>query len=207
MNTTWTQRRRKWPKKVSEFIEIDRKAQAAYRIHRDRFPTSIWYCCKKLCFLTISMDPLQIKLLDELVLIHNHANRCHAALEQLDTQIETRCRGVGTSTIAFVSHSRSEREASSGRGHGTARQKALREFARFVLEVLPFLYGKSESPKGTARPKQKLCTQAICSLLGVSRNFLYNRMTMSLNTATEEDLTSVIDAAGVRQRQHRRNGD
>ena len=89
-----------------EFIEIDRIAQAACRIHRDRFPTSILYCFKKLCFLTISMDPLQLELLDELILIQNHANRFYAANRKLYTQSEARRRRIGTSKIAFLSGSR-----------------------------------------------------------------------------------------------------
>lgn len=114
------------------------------------------------------MDPLQFQLFDELIPTHSYANHRPDAHEQLDTQIETRHGGIGTYTIAFISSSREEREAASRQAHGTGRQRALREFAQFVLEVLPFLCGQSDSPKRRARLKRKLCTQAICSLLGVS---------------------------------------
>lgn len=194
--------------KVLDFMTMEKKAQAAYRAHGDRFPTAIWHCCRKLCFATIAMDPQQMLLLDEIIFIHNYANRCHAANEKIACSVERRRRGIGTSTVAFVSSSREQREGSSGETRGTGRQKGLREFANFVFEVLPFLYSQVDSPTGTARPKTKLCTQAICCLLGVSRNFLYNRTSVqNLQNASEDELTSLIDSAGVRLRQRRRNGE
>lgn len=194
--------------KMNSFMDMEKRAQLAYRIHRDRFPTAIWHCCKNLCFARVATDPRQYMLLDELILIHDHANRCHAATENLPSYVQARRRGIGTSTVAFAAPSREEREVMTGELRGTDREKALRKFAKFVLEVLPFLYGQQDSPTGTAHPKRKLCTQATCCLLGVSRNFLYNRKTMpNPESATEDDLTSVIDVAGLRLRQHRRNGD
>lgn len=91
---------------------------------------------------------------------------------------------------------------------GTGREKALRDFAKFFLEVLPFLYAQADSPRGTKRPARILFTTANCCLLGVSRNFLYNRKGMrNADSATIDDLTSLVDTAGLRLRQHRRNGD
>lgn len=159
----------------------------------------------------MTTDPLQYMLLDEFILIHEHANRCQAEAEKLSSLVPSRRRGVGTSTVAFTAPSREEREREAGglqECGETERERSLREFAKFVLEVLPFLYGQTDSPSGTKRPKKKLCTQAICCLLGVSRNFLYNRKSMaSPENATEEELTSLIDTAGLRLRQHRRNGN
>lgn len=62
-----------------------------------------------------------------------------------------------------------------GEFSGTDKGKALRNFANFVVEVLPFLYAKSDAPSGTRCSKRKLCTNAICCLLGVSRSLLYGR--------------------------------
>lgn len=57
----------------------------------------------------------------------------------------------------------------------------------------------------------KLCTEAICCLLGVSRKFLYGRKTSCLpvesTEASDQDLCSIVDTAGARMRQHRRIGD
>lgn len=159
--------------KVALFMEREKRAQVAYKVHGDRFPSPIWHCCKNVCFATIATDPMQLMVLSELIDIHKYAERCQRAVEDPVAVIEGRRPGIGTSKIGHVAPSRGEREAGSAVFHGTERQKALREFAKFVLEVLPFLYGDADSPSGI-RPKKKLCTNAICCILGVSRNFLYN---------------------------------
>lgn len=161
--------------KANAFLDQERRVQMAFRAHKNRFPTQIWHCCSQLCFTTIATDSVQCMVFDELLLMHEYAEVCHAAADNIPVMIGRRRRGIGTSTIGFVAPSREEREASDTASHGTARENALRKFGKFVIEVLPFLYGQVDSPRGTTRPKKKLCTQAICCLLGVSRNFLYNR--------------------------------
>lgn len=77
-----------------------------------------------------------------------------------------------------------------------------------MLEVIPFLCGQSEAPDETPGPSKNLCTQAICSILGVSRNFLYGiKRRLASKEVTENELTSIADTAGVRLRQHHRTGD
>lgn len=151
---------------------MENRIQIAYRVHRERFPTAIWHCCTNLCFATIATDPLQYMVLDEMILIHDYANGCHATQEKLNSYVHRRRHGIGTSTVAFTATSREQRESLPGDTCGTEREIALRDFAKFVMEVLPFLYGQADSPTGTTRPMMKLCTQSICCLLGVSRNFL-----------------------------------
>lgn len=194
--------------KRDSFMEAGRRVQMAYRIHKHRFPSPIWHCCRRLCFATIATDPLQFMLFDELIMMQEHAERFHASTEKVSRYVHQRRKGIGTSTVAFSAPSRAERELNSDGEHGTERQKALLEFGKFVIEVLPFLYGQADSPRGTMRPKRKLCTKAICCLLGVSRNFLYKRKIQpSLDSSIEEELTSLVDTAGLRLRQLRRNGD
>ena len=67
-----------------EYMEMETRTQAAHRSHSHRFPTSIWHCCKSLCFATIASDPKQCMLLDELIQIHEHANRFHRDAEDCD---------------------------------------------------------------------------------------------------------------------------
>lgn len=189
--------------KTKDFMEQESRAQMAYRVHKNRFPMQIWHCCTQLCFATIATDTLQYLVFDEQILIHEYAESCHAAAENLSSFIERRRRGIETSNVRFVAPSRERRESVSGQ-QGTERQKALREFGKFLVEFLPFLYAQVDSPRGTARPKKKLFTQAICCLLGVSRNVLYNRKLPNPQNATEEELTSLIDTASIRLRQLRR---
>lgn len=193
---------------VRSFFEMEKRTSAAFRIHRNRFPTSIWHCCKRFCFTMLATDPGNFMAFDEIVLIHDFAEQCHRESEELNSSVcEARRPGIGTSTVAFVAPSRAEREALSGERSGTSRLETLRKFAKFVSEVLPFLYGQSDSPRGTKCVKRKICTQAICCILGVSRNFLYNRKSApNPENASEDDLTSLIDTAGLRLRQHRRMG-
>lgn len=195
--------------KVNTFMEAERRVQMAYRIHKHSFPSPIWHCCRNLCFAKIATDPLQFMLFEELILIQDYSERCHKSVEKAALYVQQRRKGIGSSTVAFSAPSREEREANNSEEHyGTEREKALREFAKFVVEVLPFLYGQVDSPRGTMRPKRKLCTQAICCLLGVSRNFLYNRKSMlSPGSLLDKELTSLVDTAGLRLRQHRRNSD
>lgn len=191
------------------FVDMEKRVEEVYRLHKNRFPTQIWHCCKNLCFAKVACDPQQYMVFTELVMVHEHAEGCHAATEMASSLTERRGHGIGTSTVAFVAPSRAEREAASGeQQHVTERRRTLREFGAFVMEVMPFLYGQIASPRSSARLNNKLCTQAICCLLGVSRNFLYNRTSMlNPENATEDELTSLIDTAGVRLRQLRRKGD
>ena len=143
------------------------------------------------------------------MVIHEHAEACHSAHETLSLLTETRAPVIGTSIVGLTATSRAEREASSGVRHGTERQKALSGFARFVVEVLPFLCGHIDSQRvGLGeRLKNKLCTSAICCLLGVSRNCLYTTTNLRPDNATEDELQSIIGSAGVCLRQMRRRGD
>ena len=54
--------------KVRDLMNMEKNAQAAYRAHGDRLPTTIWHCCRHHCLATIAMDPQQMLLLDELIL-------------------------------------------------------------------------------------------------------------------------------------------
>lgn len=94
--------------------------------------------------------------------------------------------------------SRTERDPLST----TDRRKAVRQLGDFIADVLPFLYGVSDSSNGVRRPKQKLCTTAICCLLGVSRNFLYKRKRALLGKRAGDDefFASIVDTAVVRRR-------
>lgn len=77
-----------------------------------------------------------------------------------------------------------------------------------MVEVLPFLYGRANSLSGTRCPKKKLGTKAICCVLGVSRQFIYSRKSKSDSPlAGDNELTSILDTAGLRLRQHRRTGE
>ena len=117
--------------------------------------------------------------------------------------LHTRRKGVGGSDIAYVATSREQREPD----RHTDRQNALKSLAKLCKEVLPFLRGEKSAPNCTVYPQIKLCTEAICCLLGVSRNFLYRRKPASHgNICQEEELSSIVDDAGARQRQYRRCG-
>lgn len=59
---------------VRDFIEMENMAQIAYRCHGDSFTTTSWHCCQKLCFASIVFDLLQVRVVDELILIYSHAN-------------------------------------------------------------------------------------------------------------------------------------
>lgn len=191
-------------KDAEQVLLMEKRAQAAYRSFKDKFPTTIWHCCKKLCFTSIAIDPDVIFLFDALLQIHSVSERLHKPIKEASCRLQRRQKGVGGSDVGHNAPTREERETDPG----TDRQIALLNFANFALEVLPFLYGQSGAPDGTPCPAEKLCTQAICSLLVVSRNFLYGRKRASLSTQVSEDeLTSIVDMAGVRLRQHRRNGD
>lgn len=192
---------------LSEFMKMEQRVEVAFRIHCRRFPTSIWHCCRHACFADIATDPMKYPLFGELIQIHEYAEKCHSEAERLGLYVGGRRKGTGTSNVAFVTASRAERESQCGGRSGTNREIALREFAKFVVEVLPFLYGSADAPSGTSRPARKICTNAICCLLGVSKTSLYHRKyILNPDTASEDELTSLIDIAGLRLRQHRRNG-
>lgn len=187
-------------------MDMLRKVQTAFRVYKERFPAAIWLCCQSVCFASIVTDPDNIFIADEFIDIHNISKRLHNAVDNVTEYVQTRRRGVGGSHIAYVAASREQRNLESCSIVGTDRQKALRHFADFVVEVLPFLYAKADAPSGTRCPKRKLCTSAICSLLGISRSFLYGRKSVrDPSKARDDELSSVVDTAGVRRRQHRRN--
>ena len=195
---------------ATEYMNMESLAQAAYRSHAHRFSTSIWHCCRRFCFASVASDAEQCMLLDELIQIHQHANRCHRDAEEVGEEfqpIRKRRKGIGRSHVAFAAPGRKERELVDEKLRSIERNP-LRTLSNFIEEVLPFLYGQADSPTGTKRPSKKLCTHAICSILGVSRNYLYNRQKILLSSkSTDEDLRSVIDSTGLRLRQHRRNAD
>lgn len=186
---------------------MEERMEVAYRRNKERFPTQVWHCCKQFCFSKIAADPKHYKLFEELGLIHEQAERFHLDNEVAPSLHERRRRGIGTSTISFTAPSRAERESASGQHPGTERENSLRQFGNFVVEVLPSLYGQADSPNSNGFPQKKLCTQAICCLLGVSRNFLYGRKTTSSSgNPSADELSCLVDTAGVRLRQLRRLG-
>lgn len=196
-----------------DLLNMEKRANAAFRIYKDTFPTSIWYCCRRFCFTSIAIDPEKIRLFEELRLIHDVAEQLHSVIKPYHDVVETRRSGTGGSYIGFSGPSRRERERHLGVwGWSANRKRSLRRFTDFALKVLPFLYGNEDAPSGTKCPSEKLCTEAICALLGVSRKFLYGRKRMVLvnapsNDVSDQDLSSIIDESGTRLRQRRRVGD
>lgn len=150
----------------------------------------------------LAADGIQFLVFDEVIRIHEIADSLHKKFDECAKVLQTRRCGVGFGGIAH------EREADLGADLGqqiTARKQTLREHADFVVEVFPFVYGLIDSPLGTPKPPRKLCTEAICCLLGVSKIFLYGRKrTTRQCSATDEELTSIVDNSGVRMRQLRR---
>lgn len=185
-------------------IEMEKRIERAYRTYKDSFPLSIWDCCKKGCFSMLAADHEQFSIFDEALRIHELAQALHRRVGEVGQMVQTRGRGVGVSHIDYVGRSRRERDPLST----TDRCAALRQLGEFIADVLPFLYGMNDSRNGVRKPKNKLCTTAICGLLGVSRNLLYKRKRTSLGKRARDDelFASVLDTAGVRMRQHRRLG-
>lgn len=191
-----------------QIVELERKAQAAFDSYKDRFPAEVWHCCHSFCFARIVMDPENVVLVRELRDIHRISKKLHKAVDEVTRYIEIRKKGIGGSHVAFVAASREQREQDLGMFTGTERQKALRHLADFIIEVLPFLYAKADAPSGTRCPKRNICTGSICCLLGVSRSFLYARKSIrDPSRASDLELVSLVDTAGVRIRQHRRSGN
>lgn len=62
-------------------LEMERRAQAAFRAYKDTFPPSIWTCCSRFCFASIAIDPEILILFEELRLIHEVAERQHAQIQ------------------------------------------------------------------------------------------------------------------------------
>lgn len=69
--------------------------------------------------------------------------------------------------MQLVASTRSERESETG----IDRQKEIRQLARFVTDVLPFLYGQADSRSGVLRPRRKLCSEAIFPCLEYRESF------------------------------------
>lgn len=189
---------------AEDVLAMENIATEAFESYKDIFPTSIWHCCRRFCFTSIAIEPGKLLLFHELKLIHEVAEKMHASIRKVKLLVERRRRGVGGSSVGLSAPTRLERESDPG----TLLQRAHRKFADMVIKVLPFLYGKEDAPSGTRCPHEKLCTHAICCLLGVSRKFVYGRKKAAPGTAVpDHELTSVIDTAGIRMRQHRRQGD
>lgn len=199
-------------KSIVNFLEMEKRTRLAYRVHRKSFPSAIWHCCQNTFFTQIATNPLEYNVFNELVYLHQYAEICHKDMENENNSefVELNHHGQGTSTVAYRSLSREEREGSCRdeyHAHGTRRQESLRDFARFVMEILPFLYAKDSSACGSVHLRKKLCTHSICCLLGISRNFLYNRKIFkSPDSATDDQLENLIDSADIRLRQLRRTG-
>lgn len=189
-------------------LTLEKRAHATFRAHKDYFPTSIWNCCRRFCFTSIAIDPDKILLFEELRLIHEVAEQMHESINNESDLLERRERGIGCSTVGYVAPTRVRRENVLESQSSTNSKTALQNFANFVLKVLPFLSGKEDAPSGTKCPSERLCTQAICCLLSVSRKFLYGRKKGLPSTEpSEQELSSIVDAAGTRLRQHRRVGN
>lgn len=192
---------------AAKILEMERRIQRVFCAYEPLLPSGIWHCCPKCCISMIAVDSDEFLLFDELLRIHKVAEELHKRVEDCMELVATRRFGVGGSSLVHSGPSRSEREIEAGVS-GTDLQRALRSLAAFVIDVLPFLYGLQDSPRGTRKPKRMLCTEAICFLLGVSKNFLYGKKRVQvLKIASETELKSIVDSSGVRLRQLRRRGD
>lgn len=123
---------------AEQLLMMEKRAQAAFDAYKERFPTSIWHCCKHFCFSSIAISPEKFLLFHELRLIHDVSEQMHSRINNSCELVETRRRGVGGSYVGFVAPSRIERDSDVT----TDRQRRLRSFANFVIKVLPFLYGQ-----------------------------------------------------------------
>ena len=151
----------------------------------------------------LACESQNIRLLDEVLHIHRISNDLHKKIEKVPQLLQTRRKGTGGSSLAFVAPFRIERQPHQR----TDRKEALQQLAIFATEVILFPRGKRDAPNGTARPDNPFCTEAICCLLGVSRNFIYRRKPHNGgNSNADEALVCVVDTAGARLRQHRRMG-
>lgn len=188
-------------------IQSGRRLRTIIRSQSHRLPVSIWTCCKSFCFSVLAGDGEKVELLDEVLEISRLADGLHRKVAGSNELVQARRKGVGGSSLSFVAPLRFEREFDR---RSSERQRALRDLADFVTDVLPFLWGQRESSTGIKPPEKKLCTQVLCDLLGVSRNFLYKRKasaSLQLSAAPAGEMfLSILDTAGVRMRQHRRIG-
>lgn len=138
-------------------LTMEKRAQAAFRAHKDTLPTSIWHCCSRF-FVPIAIDPGILFLFEELRLIYEIAEGLHSNIQRSNL-VETRRGGVGGSFVGFAAPSRRESDSMMP---ATDRQRALRSFASFVLNVLPFLYGREDArvgpdfPRRSSAPKQSV---------------------------------------------------
>lgn len=86
---------------AEQILVTEKRAQAAYRSNKDKFPTSIWHCCRKLCFTSIAIDSEKVLIFEALVEVHGIAEKLYASIRQANLQIQTRRRGIGGSSIAL----------------------------------------------------------------------------------------------------------
>ena len=191
------------PRQVgAQMLDLEMRVRQAIYSFGAYFPPSIWTCCRRGCFALLACEPDQIRLLEEVLKIHFIADGLHSQIENVQRLVKTRRKGIGGSNLVYVAPSRQDRESD----HATDRQKALKQLSEFTTEVIPFLRGQKDAPSGTKRPQNKLCTEAICCLLGVSKNFLYRRKLFRTESGAEDQLLSTVDRAGVRLCQYRRCG-
>lgn len=193
---------------ASAYSDMDSSMRATQTILSNFFPTNIWHCCRRACFANIALNPKHVVDLHHLLNIHQKAEELHREIENSSKYVQIRRAGVGRSSIGFCSNSRIERESAQGiTGRDISpKHAALFKFRDFVMEVLPYLYGRISAGNVPFHAPRKLCTSSICTLLGVSRSFLYNKSSLYfLQTSDVSEIQSVIDDAGIRQRQRRRN--
>lgn len=145
----------------TKVVEMDRRLMRAFRDYKGRLPLSIWSCCSRGFFASLVADCDEFLVFDEVFQIHEIAKSYHEQIGDVTDLVETRRRGIGGSSVVFVSSSRSVRETN----RCTDRQRAVEKLAEFISSVLPFLYGVSSSPTGVRKPKRKcvLRQYAICS--------------------------------------------
>lgn len=186
-------------------MQMEIRIRQAFCAHSSDFPLSIWTCCSRACFSSLIADGQNLSLLDEVLHIHRIAEKLHRRIGIMPSLVQTRLKGVGGSSLGLTAQTRAERDPNQC----TDRPAALRELKLFATDVFPFLRGQQDAPSGTPRPKRKLCTEAICSLLGVSKNFLYGRTITGPRISGAEqgqEVSGIVDTAGVRLLQHRRCG-
>lgn len=189
-------------------LQSKRRARATYELYETLFPRKIWHCCLGTCF---ALNASSVEVVDMLAKICKTAKEVQDAVGVVGELVESRRRGAGGSNMAFHAPSRIAGEKEDGRV-GTDRQKAMRRFDKYVETIMPFLYASPGVELSGVRLRRKLCTQAIHFFLGVSRKILFRRSKRIAPGAESSDpskevLASIIDLAGVRRRQHRRNGD
>lgn len=186
---------------AEKVIEAERRLRLAFQSYRHISPPSIWQCCSRRCFAMVAGDPTLLGLLEQVIGIRQIAEGYHEEIENVSRHVQLRRKEIDGINVNYSAPSRFEREGGS---QLTDRGRAVQRLANCSVEELPFLYAQKGAPNGTAHPVRNFCSEAICCILGVSRNFLYRRnIAFSRIVSSDQDLTSVVDTACVRQRQYR----